>query len=131
MTLTAIFAGAAAVIGLAFAYRLYETRNDAQQDEPQAPPAPAAVEPVQPQPPRRKKRLWAAPLAVFIAAEVVLHMLIATGGCADGWHSASIGRAGACSYHGGVNHSGGFILLISLALAGYTFYQVAKDRTKK
>ncbi|HED1588994.1 TPA: hypothetical protein R4S39_004471 [Enterobacter hormaechei subsp. hormaechei] len=42
-----------------------------------------------------------------------------------------LGRAGACSYHGGVNHSGGFILLISLALAGYTFYQVTKDRTKK
>jgi hypothetical protein len=33
--------------------------------------------------------------------------------CRDGWASGSIGRPGACSWHGGVSHAGDFLALIA------------------
>lgn len=127
MTLTTLIGGGVALIALATAYRLYETRNDAAEQ-----PQEREVAPVKPEPkPKGVKRFWAIPLAVFVIVEIGLNILIETGGCNDGWASSSIGRMGACSHHGGVNHNGSLILLCALVCAGVAFYLVVKADDKQ
>lgn len=46
--------------------------------------------------------------------------------CRDGWPSPSIGRRGACSWHGGVSHGRDVLSLIYVALgisAGVGFFR--------
>ena len=40
---------------------------------------------------------------------VIIQSLLGPVVCADGWASQSIGKQGACSFHGGVDHSGRYI----------------------
>lgn len=77
-----------------------------------------------------KKRLWIAPGIVFLTVLFGMKALLG-GGCADGWHSQSIGIQGACSHHGGVGSAGGISLIIALALAGYCFYKLGKAEAEK
>lgn len=38
--------------------------------------------------------------------------------CADGWHSPSIGRSGACSHHGGVHQPYAWLALLGSITGG-------------
>ncbi|MFH1325843.1 MAG: hypothetical protein ABIH48_00030 [Candidatus Falkowbacteria bacterium] len=59
--------------------------------------------------------------------------------CSDGWASHSIGRQGACSWHGGVvsrlTDFGWIALVVSLAIIGiaflYLLYKEKKEEKKK
>jgi hypothetical protein len=52
-----------------------------------------------------------ASVIVFAVSITVLNLFIPTT-CRDGWHSLSIGRRGACSWHGGVTDNGKGILSV-------------------
>jgi len=62
-------------------------------------------------------------MVVFVVSAVLLHFLIGPPTtCNDGWHSPSIGRQGACSWHGGVNNtpqSLGFFASVLLGLIAF------------
>src|SRR5690242_11960719 len=45
----------------------------------------------------------------FVISVVVLSHLIGPARCRDGWASPSIGSRGACSWHGGVDHTPGIL----------------------
>jgi hypothetical protein len=60
----------------------------------------------------------AAFLGTMIVSSIVLSFLIPTS-CRDGWHSSSIGRRGACSWHGGVtDHGAGALSMLISLVAG-------------
>lgn len=46
--------------------------------------------------------------------------------CADGWPSLSIGRQGACSWHGGVGADPRLLLVLASAAAGVWVWQRLK-----
>ncbi|WP_239952710.1 hypothetical protein [Pantoea sp. Z09] len=77
-----------------------------------------------------KKSFWLVPGIVFVTVFFGMKDLLG-GGCADGWHSSSIGMQGACSHHGGVGSGGGISLISALALAGYSFYRLDKAEAEK
>jgi hypothetical protein len=54
-------------------------------------------------------------LLVFVLLMILLRPLVQPTTCSDGWRSPSIGRQGACSWHGGVgtNWSAVFVFLLS------------------
>ena len=56
--------------------------------------------------PKDKRIAWAAGIYV-IGMALVLGLFVSTS-CADGWVSPSIGKSGACSWHGGVKQTGGW-----------------------
>jgi hypothetical protein len=57
-------------------------------------------------------------IAVFFISLMTLGLFIGPLACWDGWESPSIGRSGACSSHGGINHlPQTLIVLASLAFA--------------
>lgn len=63
-------------------------------------------------------RPWIIGLVVFLLSSVFIGQLMGPVTCRDGWHSASIGRQGACSHHGGVDHSKNWLnFWLSLALS--------------
>ncbi len=73
---------------------------------------------------------WVIGIAVFVAVRMVLGEIFdLTIYCSDGWRSPSIGRSGACSYHGGVDASAFRLAnLVSLvvgmaALIGYAYIE--------
>jgi hypothetical protein len=57
-------------------------------------------------------------VVTFIAARIVLLPFVGDRVCRDGWHSFSIGKQGACSWHGGVGglDSGGWVGPLCLVL---------------
>lgn len=57
-------------------------------------------------------------LTAFIVSFIVLGHFIGPAKCADGWASPSIGRPGACSWHGGVDRSGAQLRLFGSIAAG-------------
>lgn len=70
-------------------------------------------------------------IAVFVAAMIATSFLVGAVACSDGWTSGSIGRSGACSHHGGVNHLPGTLrLLFSLFVAWY-FHLWRSSRTER
>lgn len=94
---------------------------------------------------REKLRLWA--LGVVFISSVIIAANSTYQSCADGWRSGSIGKQGACSWHGGVvtrlNEFGWTVLIISLiflvcayAVVSYrakhedTSSQISSDLTK-
>ena len=77
-----------------------------------------------------KKSFWLVPGIVFVTVFFGMKDLLG-GGCADGWHSSSIGMQGACSHHGGVGSGGGISLISALALAGYSFYRLDKAEAQE
>lgn len=63
--------------------------------------------------------------ATMVGLSFVAGQLLGPVKCRDGWMSSSIGRQGACSYHGGVDRSQnglGIIFLIAGGVAGFAFY---------
>jgi hypothetical protein len=77
---------------------------------------------------------------VFIGVAVGMNVLVGPATCRDGWRSHSIGRQGACSWHGGVDRSrGSLVLFASVIAAGATFMWCSsrlekhwhKDRVKR
>lgn len=76
-------------------------------------------------------KTWLIPLIAWIVIFMGLKLILG-GGCNDGWGSSSIGRMGACSHHGGVNHTPGFIaFFISTAIAAYLFFKIDEMDTRK
>lgn len=70
---------------------------------------------------------WAsiiAGLMVFFALAKLTGFLLGPVTCRDGWASSSIGRQGACSWHGGVDNSRGFLILIYAAVSGFVGFCV-------
>lgn len=71
-------------------------------------------------------------ITTAIAAWVLISWLLGPVKCSDGWASPSIGSRGACSWHGGVDHSHGFIALFGAAFAGFLVAQIVQiPRQKK
>jgi ssDNA-binding Zn-finger/Zn-ribbon topoisomerase 1 len=63
---------------------------------------------------------------VFVVSAVLLHFLIGPPTtCNDGWHSPSIGRQGACSWHGGVNNTPQFLGFVASVLLGLIAFAIS------
>ncbi|MFU1926162.1 hypothetical protein ACLQ9J_11780 [Bordetella hinzii] len=78
------------------------------------------------------------PRNVSIAPAVVLFFVIFyVGGalvplaCSDGWHSHSIGRAGACSHHGGINAFPIFLVFLLAAFIAFKFHGYRMKKAQK
>lgn len=69
-------------------------------------------------------------IAVYLISLAVSSLLLAPTTCRDGWHSQSIGRRGACSYHGGVYHSP-WPNLVSLLLGAAAGLIAASDGSRE
>jgi len=70
-------------------------------------------------------------IVAFVLSAVLLSFLIGPTTCSDGWHSPSIGRQGACSWHGGVNHTPQFLVFLASAFIGVVAYAVSNWREQK
>jgi hypothetical protein len=55
-------------------------------------------------------------ICVFVIVRICCSFFVGPTTCADGWHSSSIGRRGACSWHGGVGINGGAVLATLFSL---------------
>lgn len=61
-------------------------------------------------------------LTLFVGSSALLNRVIPTT-CRDGWHSPSIGRRGACSWHGGVtDHGKGVMTLLISGVGAFSVY---------
>ncbi len=60
--------------------------------------------PAVPQPVKRESRGHWIIVACLVLAALIIFVPTRSNHCADGWPSQSIGRPGACSWHGGVAH---------------------------
>src|SRR5690606_35078339 len=67
-------------------------------------------------------RRWLATGATIVGVAVLASPLNTASTCRDGWHSPSIGRPGACSWHGGVQSGQPFGLYLGLAAGGAVWY---------
>lgn len=68
---------------------------------------------------------WIVGIVAFFVTAWGIGSLLGPETCRDGWPSSSIGHRGACSWHGGVDHSRDILVFIYLAggaLAGFRFY---------
>ncbi|MGE8170570.1 topoisomerase DNA-binding C4 zinc finger domain-containing protein [Pseudomonas putida] len=62
---------------------------------------------------------------------ILLSILFGPAVCSDGWASPSIGRRGACSYHGGVDKTAGVIkLLLSIGATCWAVFAYSTGREK-
>jgi len=69
---------------------------------------------------------WIVGFAAFFGLSELTGELLGPTTCRDGWHSPSIGHRGACSWHGGVDHSRDILIFLYLAggaFAGFTFHE--------
>ena len=57
-------------------------------------------------------------VVAFVVAMIALNHLIGPTRCGDGWPSPSIGRRGACSWHGGVNWSPAELAFLASVIIG-------------
>lgn len=77
---------------------------------------------------------WWLPFAsvpvAWIAALMILGPLDGPPRCRDGWASPSIGRPGACSWHGGVRRGGSWAGIGAIAAAAGSFYGIAKMQAR-
>ena len=67
-------------------------------------------------------------VAAFIGAAFGIGHLLGPTTCRDGWPSQSIGERGACSHHGGVDHSGDFLFWVAAAVGGGAGFAFHKSR---
>lgn len=70
-----------------------------------------------------------AAILVFVIALAAGSYIAGPETCLDGWNSPSIGRPGACSWHGGVTYKWLFTFATSLLCSGLT-YAIVKPRYK-
>lgn len=78
-----------------------------------------------------KDRTWLVGIIVFLVAMVLLSILVGGAVCSDGWASASIGRRGACSSHGGVDRTVGvikFLLSIGATVWAVVAYSARREK---
>lgn len=61
-------------------------------------------------------------VAVFVVAMITTSLLFGAVACSDGWTSASTGRSGACSHHGGVDHLLGMLRLLFSLFSAWRFH---------
>jgi len=86
---------------------------------------------------RKKTAPWTG--GVIFISNIIIAVNSTYRACQDGWLSDSIGRQGACSWHGGVvtrlTDFGWIALVASLAIIGvaylYLLYKEKKQRIKK
>lgn len=69
--------------------------------------------------------------ATFALTLFISHFLMGPQTCSDGWQSPSIGRPGACSWHGGVNHTPQFIAVAVSAVLALIAYCIAYASEQK
>lgn len=70
-------------------------------------------------------------IIVFLGAMILLSILLGGAVCSDGWASASIGRRGACSSHGGVDRTVGaikFLLSIGATVWAVVAYSAGRGK---
>ncbi|WP_218066286.1 hypothetical protein [Escherichia coli] len=78
-----------------------------------------------------KLKNWLIPLIVWMFIYISIRFVF-DGGCNDGWSSSSIGRMGACSHHGGVNHTSGFIAFIfATIVSGWLLFKMNEVESRK
>lgn len=78
-----------------------------------------------------KDRTWLVGIIVFLGAMILLSILLGGAVCSDGWASASIGRRGACSSHGGVDRTVGaikFLLSIGATVWAVVAYSAGREK---
>jgi hypothetical protein len=69
---------------------------------------------------------WIVAFAAFFGLSILAGQLLGPVTCRDGWHSPSLGHRGACSWHGGVDHSRDALIIIFAAagaFAGFVFHE--------
>src|ERR1700682_1064498 len=64
-------------------------------------------------------------LLTFLVSLTVMLKLVGPVTCFDGWHSPSIGRRGACSWHGGVDSTPQSLAFAASVFAGFLAYKLA------
>lgn len=78
-----------------------------------------------------KDRAWLVGIIVFLGSMILLSILLGGAVCSDGWASASIGRRGACSSHGGVDRTAGaikFLLSIGATVWAVVAYSAGREK---
>ena len=65
-------------------------------------------------------------IIAFFVGLIGCSALLGPAKCNDGWASPSIGLRGACSWHGGVTHTGGLPLFAGLFLAFAVFHFIGQ-----
>jgi hypothetical protein len=70
-------------------------------------------------------------MAAFVLSIVLLSFLLGPPRCNDGWHSPSIGKQGACSWHGGVNNTPQFLSFLASVFVGFVVYALSHWRELK
>src|SRR5260370_22332807 len=68
---------------------------------------------------------------VFLVSYFGLKYLFGPTTCNDGWHSPSIGKQGACSWHGGVNNTPQFLSFLASVFVGLVVYALCHWRELK
>jgi Topoisomerase DNA binding C4 zinc finger len=79
---------------------------------------------------------WIVGILALVAMTAIARQFLGPVTCRDGWQSQSIGRRGACSWHGGVDRSRDGLFFIFLAVSGLagfmTFSRLEEaDRPRK
>ncbi|MBN3761143.1 hypothetical protein [Burkholderia sp. Ac-20365] len=67
-------------------------------------------------------------VAAFFLALIFGRLFVGAAACADGWRSGSIGHAGACSHHGGVDRLPGILLLLFSYCVALAFHRYRARR---
>lgn len=70
-------------------------------------------------------------IIVFLGTMILLSILIGGAVCSDGWASASIGRQGACSSHGGIDRTVDvikFLLSIGATVWAVVAYSAGREK---
>jgi hypothetical protein len=68
-------------------------------------------------------------LAIFVIAYILLNNWAGPVTCKDGWASPSIGRQGACSWHGGVDRTRQNLAFWGSVLLGFVAYELINVKT--
>ena len=64
-------------------------------------------------------------IATFVLCLYIGKSIVGPTVCNDGWASPSLGKRGACSYHGGVNRTPtNLVMLFSLLISSVSGYQI-------
>lgn len=83
---------------------------------------------------KREKLVWWTGGGILICS-VIVAALGTYRACSDGWTSLSIGRRGACSWHGGVVSGltgfGWIALILSIGIIGIAAFRVLYKENKK
>lgn len=68
-------------------------------------------------------------LAIFVIAYILLNNWAGPVTCKDGWASPSIGRQGACSWHGGVDRTRQNLAFWGSVILGFVAYGLINVKT--